>query len=79
MSKTLAVQFTYFIGGKKLTIFNRSSVGAMIHGICTHPALKTEVETVFLVIDKCPTPLPIVETEAQVFELLDKLSNKETT
>lgn len=79
MSKTLAVQFTHFLTGKPITVFDHKMVGAMIWGTCNAPGLKTDVETVFLVIDKCPVPIPVTETTEQVIELLDKLKTKETT
>lgn len=71
-----AVVFHHIFTGKSITVLDKKSVVAIIHGTAKgHQSVK-DVECVFLLLDKIPQPTPVSETEEEVMALLG-LTNTE--
>lgn len=61
--------FHQMFTGKTITILDKTSVGAIVHGTATSNENKT-ANCVFLLIDKVATPVAVRETEEEVLALL---------
>lgn len=71
----MAIHFTHLVTGKRVTVVEPRAVAAFFSGPMQDKAGKpSATDNVWLVIDKVPSPIPVVETEDEV---LTKLGLKE--
>lgn len=64
-----AIVFHQIFTGKAITVLDRTSIGAVIHGTATSKD-NEKADCVFLLIDKVANPVAIRETEEEVMQAL---------
>ena len=71
----MAAHFTHLLTGKRVIVVDPRSVAAFFTGpVQGKDGKPSPTDNVWLVIDKVPSPIPVVETEDEV---LTKLGLKE--
>jgi hypothetical protein len=71
-----SVTFKHLMTGKNVTVVNPKSIAAVIHGNINKEN-EASISAVFLVIDKVPAPIPVMETEEEVMAILNKALTQE--